>query len=74
MSRPTHEHDRARDGRATKGADAVGCPICGREVAPSSDTFPFCTTRCRTIDLGRWLDGKYVISRPLTDDDLANLG
>jgi endogenous inhibitor of DNA gyrase (YacG/DUF329 family) len=24
-------------------------------------TFPFCCERCRLIDLGRWIDGKYVV-------------
>ncbi|MBC7785790.1 MAG: DNA gyrase inhibitor YacG [Burkholderiales bacterium] len=30
-------------------------------------TFPFCSDRCRLIDLGRWLDGKYQI--PVDNDD-----
>ena len=43
----------------------VRCPICGRsfefvsfEATPS---FPFCSERCRLIDLGRWIDGDYRI-------------
>ncbi|MHC4826384.1 MAG: DNA gyrase inhibitor YacG, partial [Planctomycetota bacterium] len=35
------------------------CPICARPVRASAETFPFCSTRCRYVDLGRWLDGKY---------------
>ena len=46
------------------GADAR-CPICGAGTTPEDPSFPFCSPRCRTIDLGRWLDGKYLISRPL---------
>jgi hypothetical protein len=44
------------------------CPICGRgfEVAKLDDlpSFPFCTDRCRLIDLGRWIDGAYKIPGP----------
>lgn len=33
------------------------CPICG---APAQEAFrPFCSRRCKTIDLNRWLDGAY---------------
>lgn len=41
------------------------CPICSKsyEIAGLDDlpSFPFCSERCRLIDLGRWADGKYVI-------------
>ncbi|HZW32044.1 MAG TPA: DNA gyrase inhibitor YacG [Isosphaeraceae bacterium] len=41
------------------------CPICSRrlEIAARNDlpSFPFCSKRCRLIDLGRWADGTYVI-------------
>jgi endogenous inhibitor of DNA gyrase (YacG/DUF329 family) len=29
--------------------------------------FPFCSDRCRLVDLGRWLDGKYQI--PVVEDE-----
>ncbi len=36
------------------------CPVCQREFQPDdSPAMPFCSDRCRTIDLGRWLDEKY---------------
>ncbi len=31
--------------------------------------FPFCSERCRLIDLGKWASGAYVISSPLTDPE-----
>lgn len=31
---------------------------------------PFCSERCRLIDLGNWASGKYVISTPMTREDL----
>lgn len=46
------------------------CPICKQPVGADSPTFPFCCDRCRKIDLGKWLDGKYLISRPVEESDL----
>ena len=43
------------------------CPICKKAVKSSNAEFPFCSERCRTIDLGKWASGKYVISSPVTD-------
>ena len=44
------------------------CPTCGKgiEVATLDDlpSFPFCSDRCRLIDLGRWIDGAYAIPGP----------
>jgi endogenous inhibitor of DNA gyrase (YacG/DUF329 family) len=48
------------------------CPICGKPVAPNSEFAPFCSDRCRLIDLGNWAAEKYVISTPAPrhpDDD-----
>ncbi|HEX7009827.1 MAG TPA: DNA gyrase inhibitor YacG [Phycisphaeraceae bacterium] len=46
------------------------CPICQTPVSQDGEYFPFCSQRCRQIDLGRWLTGKYVISRPIGPNDL----
>lgn len=43
----------------------IRCPICKKDVAPGSGDFPFCSERCRLIDLGNWASEKYVISTPL---------
>jgi endogenous inhibitor of DNA gyrase (YacG/DUF329 family) len=44
------------------------CPICAQAytIGALADlpSFPFCTERCRLIDLGRWVDGAYVIPGP----------
>jgi uncharacterized protein len=45
------------------------CPICKNPVKSSDAEFPFCSERCRTIDLGKWASGQYVISSPLRDTD-----
>jgi uncharacterized protein len=43
----------------------VRCPICAKSFSIASlddlPTFPFCSERCRLIDLGRWIDGAYAI-------------
>lgn len=54
------------------------CPICSKdfEVQALTDlpSFPFCSERCRLIDLGRWIDGNYVLpagtAPPPSDPDL----
>jgi uncharacterized protein len=39
------------------------CPICTRPVGTRAQNkaFPFCSARCRQVDLGCWLDEKYRI-------------
>jgi uncharacterized protein len=41
------------------------CPNCSKSYAISAiaelKSFPFCSERCRLIDLGRWADGRYAI-------------
>jgi uncharacterized protein len=44
---------------------AKRCPICGKPATEASK--PFCSRRCRDVDLNRWLSGSYVI--PAADDD-----
>ncbi len=48
------------------------CPTCQKQFkvqaradAPSR---PFCSKRCQLIDLGKWMDGEYVISDPILPD------
>lgn len=43
------------------------CPICKKPVKSAGAEFPFCSERCRGIDLGKWASGRYVISSPVTD-------
>jgi endogenous inhibitor of DNA gyrase (YacG/DUF329 family) len=39
------------------------CPICRKDAAPRRDnrSFPFCSPRCRAVDLGRWLGEEYRV-------------
>ncbi|MBV8207960.1 MAG: DNA gyrase inhibitor YacG [Acidobacteria bacterium] len=45
------------------------CPACRKLVTRGDAEFPFCSERCRTIDLGKWASGGYVISTPVTDPE-----
>jgi endogenous inhibitor of DNA gyrase (YacG/DUF329 family) len=47
------------------------CPICKKPVKSADADFPFCSERCRLIDLGKWASGAYVIKSPVTDADEA---
>ncbi len=43
----------------------VSCPICGRQVRwDEPPRGPFCSERCRLIDLGAWAEGRYAIPGP----------
>lgn len=45
------------------------CPICKTAVAKTDAEFPFCSDRCRLLDLGKWASGAYRISSPVTDPE-----
>jgi hypothetical protein len=52
-----------------KRALRLRCPICKKAVKSEDAEFPFCSNRCRTIDLGKWASSAYVIASPVTDAD-----
>lgn len=47
------------------------CPTCKKEVLPRAQNpvFPFCSTRCRAVDLGKWLGEEYRVPGPLAGLD-----
>ena len=48
------------------------CGICKRQVAYGDalpDSYPFCSERCKMVDLGRWLREDYAIERDLRPED-----
>ena len=47
------------------------CPICKKSVKGTDPDFPFCSDRCRLIDLGKWASDQYVISSPVADAEDA---
>ncbi|MGB0122604.1 MAG: DNA gyrase inhibitor YacG [Silvibacterium sp.] len=46
------------------------CPTCRALVAKDDEYFPFCSDRCRLIDLGKWASGEYRISSPILDPEV----
>ena len=54
----------------------IKCSQCGTEYKfiyqkgiPLPPNFPFCSKRCKSIDLGKWLNEEYRISTPVRDDE-----
>jgi uncharacterized protein len=46
------------------------CPICKTPTdSVANPDFPFCSERCRLLDLGNWAAEKYVVSEPVFDED-----
>jgi uncharacterized protein len=45
------------------------CPTCRGPVPPETEAFPFCSSRCRLVDLGRWLGEEYRIPAVEDEDD-----
>lgn len=50
------------------------CPSCKKTVLLRAENsfFPFCSARCRTLDLGRWLGGEYRIAAAPDEDEDGN--
>jgi hypothetical protein len=53
-----------------KKALSLRCPTCKTIVLRTDEHFPFCSDRCRLIDLGKWASGAYRISSPILDPEL----
>jgi endogenous inhibitor of DNA gyrase (YacG/DUF329 family) len=60
-------------GSGKKGSGKKGstkpCPICGKPSVEASR--PFCSERCRDVDLNRWLSNSYAIPAAKDDDEDA---
>jgi endogenous inhibitor of DNA gyrase (YacG/DUF329 family) len=48
----------------------IRCPICRTELDVPNDfgPRPFCSVRCKKIDLGNWLAERYTLAEPSTDE------
>lgn len=51
----------------------MACPICKRPADKSGPYRPFCSARCKEVDLGRWLGEEYKLSRPLNLEEVREL-
>ena len=45
------------------------CVNCKKEINKQDKYFPFCSDKCSKIDLFRWLDNRYVISKDIDFDN-----
>jgi endogenous inhibitor of DNA gyrase (YacG/DUF329 family) len=57
----------ASDADAAAGRKTRPCPICGKPAKEA--TRPFCSKRCRDVDLNRWLSGAYVVPGSENDEE-----
>lgn len=49
------------------------CPICGKPVEWKDNPFrPFCSERCKLLDLGRWVSEEYSVPGPPVPFDSAD--
>lgn len=65
---------RTRQARRTLMATplTVSCPTCRKRGPWLEGAWkPFCSERCRMVDLGAWFEGKHAISEPLRPDHFA---
>ncbi|MEO0515528.1 MAG: DNA gyrase inhibitor YacG [Planctomycetota bacterium] len=62
--------DRKLNPDPNPGTKTVACPSCKTLVPESIKTFPFCSSRCKSVDLGRWFNESFKISRPIEQADL----
>jgi len=75
MSRGARAHAADAMPAPKKPAKIFKCPTCGMIVRSQDADFPFCSDRCRLIDLGKWASGAYKISSPVLDPEvLEDLG
>ena len=54
-------------------AALLTCAICDVELpdgAAETDLFPFCSPRCKMVDLGRWFEGDYAVVSPASIEDM----
>ncbi len=50
------------------------CPICRKPVDSETHAdFPFCSERCRLLDLGNWASEKYKITEPVMDESMPEI-
>ncbi len=52
----------------------IRCPTCKEfaDIETDAPFRPFCSSRCKVVDLGNWLDEAYRFSRPLNAYDLSD--
>jgi len=57
-------------GRLSEPSQRNPCPTCAAPVDQSSNSYPFCSHRCRLADLNKWFSEDYKLSRPIEQSDI----
>jgi endogenous inhibitor of DNA gyrase (YacG/DUF329 family) len=68
MTQPTEGTVMAKTKKAKN--PVLRCPTCHALVLLDDPNVPFCSERCRSIDLGKWASGAYRISSPVLDPEV----
>jgi uncharacterized protein len=68
-AKPPDDTGPGKGKRSAKPNRAKPCPICGKPATEASR--PFCSERCRDVDLNRWLSNSYAIPAAKDDDEDA---
>ena len=56
-----------------RGTNVI-CPACKKKGDWLAGKYgPFCSQRCKMIDLGKWFGGEHMISEPLKAEHLTDL-
>ena len=63
--RPPSQADRNDTSRSARKQ----CRSCGKPVDRSDPSYPFCSDRCRLVDLGAWFNESYRVTRPADEVD-----
>lgn len=76
-SKPFAQNERGDSSRFRIIMHTFECPIChtvsNAQTREEASFRPFCSERCKLIDLGRWLDGTYLIKEPMTAENVEEL-
>lgn len=51
------------------------CPVCSDTLPPRADNryHPFCSARCKMVDMGKWLTGAYAVpGEEVSEDELPD--
>ena len=71
MTDPTSdssEQKKVANGTGNSGRNH-SCRVCGKSVKTTEPTFPFCCDRCRLVDLGKWFNESYRMTRRIDEVD-----
>jgi hypothetical protein len=59
-------------GKTLPAKNLKRCPICRQPTDHAWAAYPFCSERCKMIDLGNWSSEQYRAHSPLTEADEKN--